>query len=91
MSETGQPPHDEWHSHTVVLTTTGPLTVIGRWEAVVDGEVQLLGVALHEAGRGDESRADWIARVQKFGVPVEHPTWSLPRDDVTDIVPLRDA
>lgn len=92
MSANGpKPEHDEWHSHTVVLTTDGKLTVVGRWEAVVDGQVQLLGVALHELGATEESRDDWVARLKKFGIPIEHKTWSLPRDAVTAIVPLRDA
>lgn len=85
------PGHDEWHGQTVVVNTSGALTVIGRWDAVQDGQVLMRDAAVHAEGGADEPRDAWVARLKKFGIPVEHGTYQLPEADVTGVVRLRDA
>ena len=86
------PGHDEWHGQTVVVYTTGPRTLIGRWDAVEAGTLRMLDVALHEAGdAGSEPRDAWVAKLKQYGIPVEHKTLSLPQDAVAKVVRLRDA
>ena len=85
------PGHDEWHGQTVVVYTSGPRTVVGRWDAVVGDQVQMLDAAVHEDGIAEETREAWLARLQKYGIPADHPTLALPHDAVTEVVRLRDA
>ena len=85
------PGHDEWHGQTVVVVTRGARTVVGRWDAIVGGQVQMRDVAVHEAGPGGESAPAWLARLKTYGIPVEHPTYALSQDDVARVVRLRDA
>jgi hypothetical protein len=85
------PGHDEWHGQTVVVHTSGPRTVIGRWDAVTDDQVLMRDAAVHEEGAGTETRQEWIARVKQYGVPVEHATFTFPHAEVSEVVRLRDA
>jgi hypothetical protein len=85
------PGHDEWHGQTVVVYTRGPRTVIGRWDAVMGAEVHMRDAAVHEQGAVDEDRDAWVAKLKKFGIPVEHPTYALPEAEVEKVVRLRDA
>ena len=100
------PGHDEWHGQTVVVFTSGPRTVVGRWDAVAGGQVRMMDVAVHDVDDprpapeghpaaapdgGPESRDDWVARLRKYGIPVEHRTFALPEAEVDRVVRLRDA
>ncbi|MHC5211116.1 MAG: hypothetical protein ACYTG2_10395 [Planctomycetota bacterium] len=86
------PGHDEWHGQTVVVYTTGPRTLIGRWDAVEGGTLRMLDVAMHEEdAAGAEPRDAWVAKLKQYGIPVEHKALALPRDAVTKVVRLRDA
>lgn len=85
------PGHDEWHGQTVVVTTSGPRTVVGRWDAVQGGTLLMRDAAVHEQGAGDETREAFVARLKQYGIPVSHPTCTLPHADVVSVVRLRDA
>ena len=85
------PGHDEWHGQTVVVFTTGPRTFVGRWDAVVAGRVQMLDVAVHDEAASDESRAAWVAMLNKYGIPKDHASVAVPQDEVARVVRLRDA
>jgi hypothetical protein len=85
------PGHDEWHGQTVVVQTKGPLTVVGRWDAIVGGQVQMRDAAVHDSGRETEAQPAWIARLKQYGIPVQHGTFALPVADVMAVVRLRDA
>lgn len=85
------PGHDEWHGQTVVVYTSGPRTVIGRWDAVVGDEVRMMDAAVHEDASADETREAWVERLKTYGIPNEHRTFMLPHASVTEVVRLRDA
>ncbi|MGQ0552959.1 MAG: NAD-dependent epimerase/dehydratase family protein [Planctomycetota bacterium] len=89
------PGHDEWHGQTVVVRTTGARTVIGRWDAVAGGQVQMRDAAVHDSSAaGDaasEGREAWIARLKQYGIPVQHLSYALPAAEVASVVRLRDA
>jgi len=85
------PGHDEWHGQTVVVYTSGTRTVIGRWDAVVEDEVQMRDATVHEEGSADEPRDDWVSRIKTFGVPTDHATYAFPSTEVKRVVRLRDA
>ncbi len=100
------PGHDEWHGQTVVVFTSGARTVVGRWDSVAAGEVRMMDVAVHDSGHpptlpadhpaapadgAPEAREQWVARLKKYGIPVEHRTFALPEAEVDRIERLRDA
>lgn len=93
MSNPGvfHPGHDEWHGQTVVVDTSAARTFIGRWDADVGDAIRMFEVAIHEAATMEESRDDWVARLKKFGIPVDQPTALVPKVEVTTVVRLRDA
>jgi len=85
------PGHDEWHGQTVVVYTSGPRTVVGRWDSIVGDEVRMMDVAVHEDAASDETRDAWVARLKTYGIPAEHPSFTLPHCSVTEVKRLRDA
>lgn len=85
------PGHDEWHGRTVVIYTSGPQTVIGRWDARVGDQVRVLQATRHDAQGAAEVRDDWVARIKQYGIPVEHEVLMLPGASVERVVPLGDA
>jgi hypothetical protein len=85
------PGHDEWHGQTVVVYTKGPRTLVGRWDAIVDDQLQMRDVAVHDSARDDEPPAAWVARLKQFGIPVQHGTFALGAAEVEHVVRLRDA
>lgn len=85
------PGHDEWHGQTVVVFTRGSRTVVGRWDAIVGNQVQMRDAAVHDSSRDAEAPAAWVARLQKFGIPVQHGSFALGVAEVDRVVRLRDA
>jgi hypothetical protein len=83
------PGHDEWHGQTVVVYA-GATTVIGRWDAIQGEQVRMMDVAVHGEGH-DEGRDEWVARLAKFGVPVDERMFALAQSDIEKVVRLRDA
>ncbi|HTE06326.1 MAG TPA: hypothetical protein VK824_09035 [Planctomycetota bacterium] len=84
------PGHDEWHGQTVVIFTKGPLTVVGRWHDISGDRLHMHDVALHEAGRVEETREAWLARLQQYGIPSEHKDYALPAAEIERVTRLRD-
>ncbi len=85
------PGHDEWHGQTVVVSTSDGRTVIGRWDSVAAGQVQMMDVAVHPASDIDDTRDEWVARLKKFGIPPIHRSFLVPETTVESVVRLRDA
>ena len=85
------PGHDEWHGQTVVVFTKGPRTVVGRWDAIVGGQLEMRDVAVHDSARDEEPQAAWVARLKQFGIPVQHGAFALGAAEVERVVRLRDA
>jgi hypothetical protein len=82
------PGHDEWHGQTVVVYTHGPRTVVGRWDAVQEGQLLMRDAAVHE---DPATRDAWLAELRQYGIPVQHRVLTLPHDDVARVVRLREA
>jgi len=85
------PGHDEYHGLTVVLYTSGPHTVIGRWDSRVGEDVLMLNATRHDNTDSGESRDDWVAKVAKFGVPADHPQLKVPEASIEKVVHLSDV
>jgi len=82
------PGHDEWHGQTVIVYTKGARVVAGRWDAVQGGELLMRDAAVHE---DPVTRERWVADAKKYGIAVQHRTFTLPHTDVERVVRLRDA
>jgi hypothetical protein len=93
MSNAGvfHPGHDEWHGQTVVVDTNAARTFIGRWDADTGAAIRMFDVAVHDSAAAEESRDEWVARIKKFGIPVDEPTTLVPKGEVTTVIRLRDA
>lgn len=65
------PGHDELHGFTVVLHTSGPMTYVGRWDAIVGGRIVLNDAAAHRDGDEGLSKKAFLERLAKTG---PHPT-----------------
>ena len=93
MSNPGvfHPGHDEWHGQTVVVDTSASRTFIGRWDVDTGEAIRMIDVAVHDGAGGEETRDDWVARLKKFGVPVDQPQAMVPKGEVTTVIRLRDA
>lgn len=85
------PGHDEWHGQTVVVHTSVARTFIGRWDADMGDAIRMFDVAVHDETGNEESCEDWVARIKKFGIPVDQPTSMVPKGEVTTVIRLRDA
>lgn len=85
------PNHDELHGQTVVVRTSGPRTLIGRWHEVREGQVLMMDVAVHDADASELGADAWVAKLKTFGIPVDERSASVAQDIVTDVVRLRDA
>jgi len=90
MSHVFHPNHDALHGRTVVLSTAGPRTYVGRWHDVADGVVRLHDAAVHEEGRDELGRDEWLRRTRKYGIEVQERTMHVPHADVRDVVLLGD-
>ncbi len=78
----------ELHGITVVVTTSGSKTYVGRCHEENDIHVMLHDVDIHDAEEDGPSREEYLARASKFGVFAKHGTVVIPRDDVTGITRL---
>ena len=84
------PGHDDLHGMTVVVYTSGPMTVVGRWDATRAGMVYLNDCALHEEG-GEQSKDEFVQAQKTYGVAVAHKSLTVPEASVQKVVMLRDA
>jgi hypothetical protein len=82
------PGHEELHGITVVLETKGTLTYVGRYDSQDETGVHMLDVGVHDAGKGNGSRDEYIRRSAKFGVRADHKHLLVPGDQVSKITRL---
>jgi hypothetical protein len=85
------PGHETLHGITVVLETTGPLTVVGRYDKRDAGGVHLLNVSLHDATTDAESRQEFLDRSNRFGIRVDRPHLLVPDGEVKQITRLAEV
>ena len=80
------PGHQELHGITVVVHTTEPRVLVGRFDRQDESGVHLIGVSLHNSS--ESSEVDFLARTIKFGVRVDRPHYVIPGEQVRQITPL---
>ena len=85
------PGHETLHGITVVLETTGPVTIVGRYDKKDEHGVHLLNVSLHDATSDAESRQEFLDRSNRFGIRVDRPHLLVPEKEVKQIVRLAEA
>lgn len=85
------PGHETLHGITVVLETTGPVTIVGRYDKKDERGIHLLNVSLHDATSDAESRQEFLDRSNRFGIRVDRPHLVVPEQEVKQIVRLAEA
>ena len=78
------PGHEELHGVTVVVNGASGRTYVGRYH-----ERGSRGVVLHDVGVHDPAsgvpRDEWMTRLRKFGIKVDHRTLVVPEDEAGEI------
>lgn len=87
MGHVFHPGHDELHGVTVVVTGASGRTYVGRYHESGPRGLVLRDVAVREADDAT-SRADWVARLKRYGVRVDHRSLVLAVGEVKGILPL---
>jgi hypothetical protein len=82
------PGHQELHGITVVVTTSGNATFVGRFDREDDTLAYLKDVGVH---RGPETWDVYLERTKLYGIKVDHRELTVPRGEITAITRLRDA
>jgi hypothetical protein len=82
------PGHEALHGVTVVLDTREGKTHVGRYH-----EQNEKGVLLHDVGSFDPAsagatREEFLRRILKFGIRIDHRNLVVPGDEVAGITPL---
>jgi hypothetical protein len=79
--------HDkgELHGITVVVTTRGEHTWVGRCDTIDASGVHLLDADLHAPGPGAPTREAWLASATAYGVWPRHPRVRVPADEVLSV------
>ena len=82
--------HDkgELHGITVVVTTTGPVSWIGRCDTMVGDQLILLGADRHHGAEDGVSAEEWIQKANQAGFFPRHDRVVLPRSEVVEVRPL---
>ncbi len=82
------PGHEALHGVTVVVEGSSGYTWVGRYHERTDLGVVLHDVAVHDPATASHPRGAWIARVVKFGVPVDARHLVIPAAEALRITPL---
>ena len=83
------PGHHELHGITVVVSTTGEQTFVGRFDREDDERAYLVDVGVHEAG--EESWDEYLERTKLYGVKIEHRQLTVPRSAISRIQKLSEV
>jgi len=83
------PGHHELHGITVVVSTSGDQTFVGRFDREDDARAYLKDVGVHQADH--EPWDEYLERTRMYGIKVEHRDLVIARDDITSIQRLSDA
>lgn len=85
--------HDkgELHGITVLVTTRGPETWVGRCDTMVGDAVILLGADRHHAAEDRTPTDEWVRRASQVGVFPRHDRVVLPKGEVEEVRPLADV
>ena len=80
----------ELHGISVLVTTHGPETWVGRCDTHLGDHVVLFGADRHHASEDDTGIADWLSRAAMVGFHPRHDRVLVPQSEVKDIRPLAD-
>ena len=78
------PGHEELHGVTVVVHGASGRTYVGRYHERGARGVVLHDVGVHDAASG-VPRDEWMARLRKFGIKVDHRTLVVLEDEAGEI------
>jgi len=84
------PGHDELHGFTVVLHTNGPMTYVGRWDAIVGGRIVLNDAATHRDGDEGLSKRQYLERLARTGPLPTRQRLAVPESEVASAQKLGD-
>lgn len=82
------PGHEELHGVTVVVEGTSGTAWVGRYHERTARGVVLRDVTIHDPEAHQPPRAEWIDRLRRFGIPVEHQILTVPSSEVATITRL---
>ncbi len=78
MGHVFHPGHEELHGVTVALEGASGRLYVGRYHERTARGVVLHDLAVHDPATETMARGEWIARLRKFGVPVQQRTSVIP-------------
>lgn len=87
MGHVFHPGHEALHGITVVVNGASGRTYVGRYHESGPRGVVLRDVAVREVD-DPVSVADWVARLKRYGVRVDHASLVLAPGEAEAIVPL---
>lgn len=84
--------HDkgELHGITVLVTTRGPESWIGRCDTMIGDHVVLLGADRHHAQEDATAAEDWVSRAVQVGFFPRHDRVLVPHAEVEAVRPLHE-
>jgi hypothetical protein len=80
----------ELHGISVIVTTHGSETWVGRCDTALGDHVVLLGADRHDAGEDQTPAEVWTRRAVEVGFFPRHDRIVLPKSQVKDVRPLGD-
>jgi hypothetical protein len=75
------PGHEELHGVTVVVEGVSGRTWVGRYHERTDRGIVMHDVAIHDPAAVSHAKAEWIARMLKFGVRVDARHLIVPEEE----------
>lgn len=72
------PGHEELHGVTVVVEGVSGRAWVGRYHERTDRGIVMHDVAVHDPEAAPRPKAEWIARLLKFGVQVDARHLTIP-------------
>ena len=86
MGHVFHPGHEELHGVTVAVEGASGRLYVGRYHERTARGVVLHDLAVHDPASEALARPEWIARLRKFGIPVEQRTSVIPEDEARVLV-----
>ena len=74
----------------MVLFTAGPMTYVGRWDAIADGNIVLIAATSHREGDRGLSRQQFLEQLARTGPPFSSERLAIDRSEVTEVRKLGD-